>query len=248
MRYGLIADIHSNIEALEAVLAHAKAQGVSRFLLLGDLVGYGADPELVLDRCMELVESGTAVAVLGNHDGLACARMPCVMNADAQTAIDWTRTRLKPRQMEFLMRLPLVHQEDGMTCVHASAIQPDAWRYVSTGHDAEESLRAAGTDWVFSGHVHDATLYYSGRDERMFAFRPTENIAVPVPNRRSWLAIVGSCGQPRDGLVGARYAVFDRTQQRLSFFRVAYDYQAAAEKIRAAGLPPRLARYLEGRG
>jgi diadenosine tetraphosphatase ApaH/serine/threonine PP2A family protein phosphatase len=247
MRYALIADIHSNIEAFEAVLAHARAQGASRFMLLGDLVGYGADPEAVLDRCMALVERQEAVAILGNHDALSCARFPCHLNADAQAALDWTRMQLKPRQLDFLRRLPLIHQESGFTCVHASAHVPERWRYVSTGSDAQESLHAAGTRWVFSGHVHDPGLYYSGRDGHMFAFRPAENMAVGVPDRRQWLAIAGSCGQPRDGLTGARYALFDLPRQRLSFLRVPYDHHAAAAKIKAAGLPPRLALHLLGR-
>ena len=247
MRYALIADIHSNIEALEAVLAHARTQGASRLMLIGDLVGYGADPEAVLDKCIELVERDEAVAILGNHDALCCARFPCHMNADAQIAIDWTVMQLKPRQLDFLRRLPLMHQENGITCVHASAHVPEGWRYVSTGADAQESLRAAGTHWVFSGHVHDPALYYSGRDGHMFAFRPAENMAVGVPDRRNWLAIVGSCGQPRDGLTGARYAIFDPARQRLLFFRVPYDHRAAATKIKAAGLPPRLALHLLGR-
>ncbi|WP_018608502.1 metallophosphoesterase family protein [Uliginosibacterium gangwonense] len=247
MRYGLIADIHSNIEAFEAVLAHAQGQGVARLLLLGDLIGYGADPQAVLERCMQLVETQQAVAILGNHDALACGRAPCEMNEDAQMAIDWTRGQLKPRHTQFLLRLPLSYREEHMFCVHASAVEPESWTYVSTGHDAEACLSAAQADWVFSGHVHDPTLYYSGRDEHMFAFRPTENIPVPVPNHRSWLAIVGSCGQPRDRQVGARYAVFDSIQQKLTFFRVPYDHHAAAEKIRAAGLPSRLALYLEGK-
>lgn len=246
MRYGLVADIHSNLEAFEAVLTHAHAQGVGRMLLLGDLIGYGADPEAVLERCMELVASRQAQAILGNHDALACGRAPCDMNADAQQALEWNRTRLKPRHFDFLMRLPLMVREERFCAVHASAYQPEAWHYVSTGHEAEQSLHAAGTDWVFSGHVHDPTLYYTGRDEHMFSFRPTENIPVPVPNHRSWLAIVGSCGQPRDRKVGARYAVFDSTQQKLTFFRVPYDHHAAAQKIRAVGLPPRLADYVEG--
>ena len=247
MRYALIADIHSNIEAFEAVIAHARAHGVSRFMLIGDLVGYGADPEAVLERCMALVERKEAVAILGNHDALACARFPCHLNADAQAAIDWTIMQLKPRQLEFLRRLPLMHQENGITCVHASARTPESWRYISTGTEAFESLQAAGTCWAFSGHVHDPALYYSGRDGHMFAFRPAENMAVGVPDRRNWLAIVGSCGQPRDGLTGARYAIFDLERQRLSFFRIPYDHRAAAIKIKAAGLPPRLALHVLGR-
>lgn len=247
MRYALIADIHSNIGAFEAVLAHAREQGAERFMLLGDLVGYGADPEAVLNLSIRLAERGEGVAILGNHDALVCNRLPCVMNKDALTAVEWTRMQLKPRQLDYLRRLPLMHRESDFCCVHASAAAPEAWRYIVTGAEARASMEAAGTRWVFSGHVHDASLYYSGREGSMFAFRPTENIAVQVPEERSWLAIAGSCGQPRDGLTGARYALFDAEHRQLSFFRVPYDHIEAATRMKAAGLPARLALYLLGR-
>lgn len=245
MKFALIADIHSNIEAFDAVLAHAASQGPDRIVLLGDLVGYGPDPEATLDRCRELVDAG-AVAVLGNHDASACGRDPSSMNDEAEAAIVWTRGRLKPDQMDWLSTLPHLVRDGEITWVHASADAPRQWTYVSDGKTARLSLDAASTTWVFSGHVHDPTLYYTGRDGRMLPFRPTEAIPVPVPRHRQWLAIVGSCGQPRDRKVGARYALFDDARCTLSFHRVAYDYAATAGKIRAAGLPERFARHVEG--
>lgn len=246
MKFALIADIHSNIEALDAVLAHAAAQDVQRIALLGDLVGYGPDPEAVIERCRTLMAGG-AVAVLGNHDAAACGRDPSHMNEEAEAAILWTRGRLKPDQMDWLATLPHMVREGDITWVHAAAHAPREWLYVSDGKLAFASLQAAGTTWVFSGHVHDPTLYYTGRDGRMLPFRPTEGIPVPVPRHRRWLAIVGACGQPRDRQVGARYAIFDLARGTLSFHRVPYDYAATAAKIRAAGLPERFARHVEGR-
>lgn len=245
MKYALIADVHSNLEALDAILAHARGVGVDNFALLGDVVGYGADPQAVVERCAALVEAG-APAVLGNHDAAACRRYPMEMNADAQTAIEWTRTQLQPSHLEWLARLPLILREDDITLVHSSAIAPEEWLYVSSGIDALASVAAAGTRYVFSGHVHDPALFYLGRDGRMFAFRPTEGVPVPVPRHRYWLAIVGSAGQPRDGKIGARYAIFDSRTAQLTFYRVPYDHTLAAAKIRAAGLPERLARHVEG--
>ena len=248
MRYALIADIHGNIEAFEAVLAHAQASGAERILLLGDMVGYGADPKAVLDRCMALLASGEAVAVLGNHDAVACQRMPCPMNEEAQVAIEWTQARLKPRHVDFLRRLPLTYSEGPLFCVHASAWQPEQWHYIVSGRDAEQSLGcAADAGWVFCGHVHVPALFYTGRDGGMFAFRPADDTPVLVATERRWLTVVGSCGQPRDGLAGARYLLFDRETQRQRFMRVPYDWCQAAAKIKAAGLPARLAMYLAGR-
>lgn len=245
MKYALIADIHANLEALDAVLDHARHNGVERIALLGDVVGYSADPQAVVERCAALVDDG-ALAILGNHDASACGRDPTRMNPDAQAAIEWTRAQLKPHQRDWLARLPLTVQADDMTLVHGSALAPAAWLYVMSGSDAFASVAAASTRYVFSGHVHLPALYFTGRDGSMFAFRPTEGITVPVPRHRYWLAIVGSAGQPRDGTIGARYCVFDSDAARLTFYRVPYDYALTAAKIRAAGLPERLARAVEG--
>lgn len=245
MRYALIADIHSNLEAFEAVLAHAKARGAERVILLGDLVGYGADPGPVLDLCMNLVETQKTVALLGNHDAVVCQRLPCEMNDAAQTAIEWTRGQIKPRHFKFLARLPLTWREGRLLGVHASAFEPENWHYVSTGAEARLCMDAsAEANWAFCGHVHVPTLYYAGREGCMFAFRPADDTPVSVGEERRWLAVAGSCGQPRDGLGGARYLLFDEDLGRLRFMRVNYDWRRAAAKILAAGLPPRLAMYL----
>ena len=108
-------------------------------------------------------------------------------------------------------------------------------------------MDAAGTPWTFSGHVHEPTLYYNGRDNRVRAFYPSDGVAIPVPAHRKWLAIVGACGQPRDRTIGARYVLFDREQCSLQFFRIPYECSRVAQKIRAAGLPERFALHIEGR-
>jgi predicted phosphodiesterase len=244
-KYALIADIHSNIEALDAVLAHAAEQGATRHVFLGDLVGYGPDPVAVLECIQHNIANG-GLAVLGNHDKAIALDVAGTMNEVAQRSVQWTRAQLAAPQLQFLADLPLLLQEDDMTWVHASAASPEQWTYIYDGDAAARSLRVAGTPWVFSGHVHDPAIYYAG-DMRSFSpIRPREDVAIPLPAHRHWLAIVGSCGQPRDGQIGARYALFDREQCRLSFFRVPYDYPHTAEKIRAAGLPDRLARHVEG--
>ena len=245
MKYALIADIHSNIEALEAALTHANAQGATRRVFLGDLVGYGPDPVAVIERITQCVSEGDLV-ILGNHDSVIAGRESDTMNAEAQLAVQWTRAQLRPRHMEFLAGLPLILREDDITFVHASATAPEMWTYIYDGLRAQSSINAAGTHWVFSGHVHDPALYYAGRDGHMLPFHPAEGVAIPVPVHRKWLAIVGSCGQPRDRHAGARYALFDRAHCQLSFFRVPYDNALTAQKIRTAGLPERFARHVEG--
>ncbi|GAA5178769.1 metallophosphoesterase family protein [Niveibacterium umoris] len=245
MKLALLADIHSNIEALDACLAHAQAQGVEGYVLLGDLVGYGADPGAVIDRVIGLGDAVQA-AVLGNHDAAVVGRGDEPMNDEAHAAIIWTIPRLTPAQRSYLAQLPLVQVDGDATWVHASADQPEAFNYVASAAEARASLNAAGTRYVFSGHVHDPTLYYVGADGRLTPFLPTPDVAIPVGRHRSWLGIVGSCGQPRDGKTGAWYALFDRDRSRLSYHRVPYDSAAAAAKIRRAGLPDRFAQQIEG--
>jgi predicted phosphodiesterase len=245
MRLALLADIHANLEALVAVLGHAREQGAESHAFLGDLVGYGADPESVLERIQEEAARG-AVVVQGNHD--AAVLDPTVaagMNDDALTVIAWTRARLGAHQRAFLASLPLSVRRGNATFVHASAESPQEFIYVTDPFRAARCLAAAETPWIFAGHVHEPVLYYTGASDRPLPFRPVPGVAIPVPPRRRWLAIAGSVGQPRDGRPAASYAVLDDERGTLTYHRVAYDWPVAAAKVRAAGLPERLASRLE---
>lgn len=244
MKLALFADIHSNLEAITACLSHAKSLGAERFAFLGDLVGYGADPVAVLDLIQQYAADG-AMVVLGNHDEAALGRVSGAFNSNAQTAIDWTRGQLGDRQRAFLAGLPLIIRDDNILFVHASAAAPGKWIYVTGPAEAEQSIRAAGTGIVFCGHVHEQSLYYVGAAGRPMPFRPVSGTPIPTDKHRQWLAIVGSAGQPRDRSNAACYALADLERARLTFFRVPYDYRSAAQKIRSAGLPERLARRLE---
>ncbi|MEI6737396.1 MAG: metallophosphoesterase family protein [Pseudomonadota bacterium] len=244
MKLALFADIHSNLEAISACLRHARTLGVERYAFLGDLVGYGADPVAVLDLIEQHAADG-AIVVCGNHDVAAIGSGGDILNHNAQTAITWTQAQLGDKQRAFLASLPLTVRDDNMLFVHASAELPAEWIYVTDPKQAEVSIKAAQATYVFSGHVHEPRLYYSGVDGRPMAFMPLSGTPIPVTKSRQWLAIVGSTGQPRDGKNQACYALFDPERERITFFRVAYDYSAAAKKIRAAGLPERLAMRLE---
>jgi diadenosine tetraphosphatase ApaH/serine/threonine PP2A family protein phosphatase len=244
MKLALFADIHSNLEALNACLNHAKALGAQRYAFLGDLVGYGADPVAVLDLVEEYAANG-AVVVLGNHDAAALGRPIDRLNANAQAAIDWTRERLDARHRAFLDRLPLCVRDAGMLFVHASAAAPERWTYVTSAALAEQSMHAGAAAFTYCGHVHEQRLYYIGAAGRPMPFHPVAGTPIPLAGHRQWLAIVGSTGQPRDRVNAACYALADHERARLTFFRVPYDFRSAAQKIRAAGLPERLAVRLE---
>ena len=244
MKLALFADIHSNLEALTACIAHAQALGAQRYAFLGDLVGYGADPVAVLDLIERHASEG-AVVVLGNHDAAALGRPNDSLNARAKAAIAWTQTQLGDRQRAFLTALPLTVRDGNMLFVHASAAAPEQWIYVTGLREAEESIRAGNAGYIFSGHVHEQKLYYMGASGRPMPFRPVPGTPIPTAKHRQWLAIVGSAGQPRDHINKACYALADFERERLTFFRVPYDHELAVRKIRSAGLPERVARRLE---
>ncbi|MDP3701824.1 MAG: metallophosphoesterase family protein [Hylemonella sp.] len=247
MRLALLTDIHANLQALEACLAHAQAQGAERLAFLGDLVGYGADPGPVVRRVMDLAEEG-ALVLKGNHDDMA-AHPPASNTTLGESTAWWTHEQLDVVQRAYLAALPMTLQEERLLLVHATADDPALWRYVYDAQAAALSLEAAGklegVRYVFGGHVHRQSLYYRGTDDRLIPFAPTAGVAVPLSPRRHWLATIGSVGQPRDGSPKAMYALFDTTQAQLTFHRVPYDHHAAAEAIRRAGLPGFFADRLE---
>lgn len=253
MKLALLSDVHANLRALEACLAHAQDQGAERIAFLGDLVGYGAEPLQVVQRIMALARQG-AVVVQGNHDHYTVAAPPeAVAKNLGQVSVEWTRAQLGPAELDFLAGLPLTHTEGRVLLVHASADAPASWRYVESPLLAAASLHAAThpplgnkqVRYVFGGHVHAQTLYFLGAAGKLMPFAPTPGVPIPVPRHRQWLATVGSVGQPRDGRVDAMYALFDETAERLTFHRVPYDVQAAAAAIRATPLPAFFADRLE---
>ncbi len=244
MKVALLADVHSNLEALTACIEDARARGADAYAFLGDLVGYGADPGAVLDVVATHVEEG-AIAVRGNHDEAALTGRSESMNQAAAEAIAWTRTRLESRHLAFLETLPLAVRREDVLYVHASAASPKEWTYVTGPVEAAQSLVAAQATYVFCGHVHEPMLYFLGAAGRPLPFDPMPGVAIPVPPRRQWLAIAGSVGQPRSGLPSARYAIVDRDAATITFLKVAYDWRTAAAKVRAAGLAERLALRLE---
>ncbi|MGZ5129943.1 MAG: metallophosphoesterase family protein [Caldimonas sp.] len=243
MKLALVADLHANREAVAAVMAHARAHGADRYAFLGDYVGYGADPGWMVDLVREHVARG-ALAVLGNHDTAVVRGPSPTMVADARAVIEWTRRQLDPGQLAFLAGLPMSLTEYDTLFVHANAWAPGDWEYIQGRGDAIRSLQAASSAFTVCGHVHVPLLYHLTGTGKAGDFTPMPGVAIPLSEQRRWLAIPGSAGQPRDGNPAACYAMFDVAARALTFHRVPYDHEAAAAKVRAAGLPAGLAERL----
>ncbi len=224
-------------------MADAQAQGATHFALLGDLVGYGADPAWVLDQVTALMADG-AVVVQGNHDEAVARGSSPSMHPDARVVIDWTRAQLSHAQLQVLQKLPLQARGEPGRClfVHANAFAPAGWEYVQGRAEAVKSLHADPARIQVCGHMHDPMLFHLSGTGKAGDFRPVAGVPMPLPAHRQWLVIPGSCGQPRDGNPAACYALLDPGKSdlddaRITFRRVAYDVDAACAALRACTLP-----------
>ncbi len=244
MLIALMTDIHGNREAFSACLAHAEQAGAQRYILLGDYVGYGADPAWVVDQVSALVKAG-AVALLGNHDEAVLSGDTHAMNPVARAAIEWTRAQLDARQNEFLGGLPLTVEDADRLYVHATADNPAGWGYVLSLEDARDSMLATKCRLTFCGHVHVPALYRLTETAKLADFMPRSGVPIPLLKHRQWLAVIGSVGQPRDRDPAACYGLFDDVSETLTYVRVPYDVATAARKILNAGLPSILGVRLE---
>lgn len=245
MKIALLADIHGNLEALEACLAHAARQGAERLVFLGDLVGYGADPEAVVARVRGLMSQG-AIAICGNHDE-AALRGPVGFSRLAEIAMLWTQSRLDDSTKHFLAHLPLTHVEEDRLYTHADGSDPAGWHYVNTAQAARRSLEGTQARLTFCGHTHLPALFGLTATEKLLQHIPRPDVMLPLLQPRRWLCVIGSVGQPRDGNPAACYGLLDTASAECGWMRVPYDIETAAAKISAAGLPEALAaRLFEG--
>ena len=225
-------------------MERAQELDITRMVFLGDIVGYNADPVALVDRIAELVKSGKALAVIGNHDEAVFKDYSQKMNASANAAIEWTKTQLNPTHIEFLKTLPLIINEDQMFFVHASAHKPAEWNYITDSMSAWQCVQSSGKAYTFVGHAHEQALFYQSAVGKLIRFAPHPGEEVPVMSHRQWVGVVGSLGQPRDGNPEACFAIFEPENAALTFHRVPYDHFKAAEKVRRAGLPEDLANRL----
>jgi diadenosine tetraphosphatase ApaH/serine/threonine PP2A family protein phosphatase len=241
MKYLVVSDIHANLEALDAVLAAAGA--CDRVLVLGDLVGYGADPNPVIERIRAL--PGTTI-IRGNHDKVGAGLEDVEgFNYLARHAIAWTATALTPDNKAWLAALPMgpVLVEPLVEICHGAPFDEDC--YIFDDLDATRALRASRAPVCLFGHTHVPAAFRLAQDELQMVGPPRgPRFRLALDGNGKYLVNCGAVGQPRDGDPHAAFGLLDTADRTLTVMRVAYDVAAAQAKIIAAGLPEVLAQRL----
>lgn len=246
MRIAILTDIHANREALDAVLDATRRDGVDRYVLLGDLVGYGPDPEYVVEQSARLRENG-AILIKGNHDE-AVSLSKLSMSENARVAMLWTQQRLGQAHRDFLESLPMTHREGDRLFVHASARDPARWAYVNSAAAAAASLAATDAHHTFCGHTHLPAHFHALAGRAPSVFVPIANVGLPLSAIRRSVTVIGAVGQPRDGNAAACYGLVDERERTVTMRRIPYAADETLRKIKDYGLPAWLGmRLLVGR-
>ena len=239
-RYAILGDIHSNWEALTAVLKDAEEQGVTNYACIGDIVGYNADPVLCLEKIQEL----KAACVRGNHDHY-CSYDERLddFHPLAADVIDWTRKKLSTEHIKFLHNLPMSKMVAGFTIVHSTLDLPEKWGYVFDSLEADAHFNYQMVSTCFYGHTHVPIVFE--KDSKIT--RKTYS-TIKIELGKKYFINVGSVGQPRDGDSRAAYVIYDLNKKEVQLRRVSYDIETTQKKIKDNRLPERLAkRLVEGK-
>ncbi len=238
MKWAILSDIHGNLEALQAVIEDLRAAGAERIACLGDIVGYGADP----NPCLELLAGLTDLTVAGNHDyGAVGLTDISYFNPDAKAAVLWAGRKLSMEGRAFLRGLPLVRQFETLTFVHATPGEPGEWNYIFTYPEAEAAFQAMGGEVAFIGHSHQPLILGRGQDGKVTTLEKEE---LTLEEGVRYIINVGSVGQPRDRNPDSAYGFYDDQLRKYILKRVPYDIHTVKKKIIRAGLPAILAHRL----
>lgn len=246
-RIAILGDVHANIDALNAVVEDARAEAVTTFHCVGDVVGYNANPQ----ECVDLIRSICTVVVRGNHDHY-CSHDVSLSDfqPNAAIAIEWTRKQINEDSVKWLANLPMTKTffQQSFSIVHATLDMPEQWGYVFDAFDAAAHFTYQPTPLCFHGHTHIPAVFEKGGGGVSRYDAPPAGARISLSFGRKYFINVGSVGQSRDGIPQASYAIYEPRSRIIEFRRVPYDVEAAAEKVRLAGLPQRLSdRLLVGK-
>jgi predicted phosphodiesterase len=239
MRYAILSDIHGNLEAFQSVLKDLEEANIQKIAILGDIVGYGANPR----ECIELAQEKAALIVAGNHDWAVAGKTDLNnFNFLARRAVEWTIDQLEVNYRKFLAELPLKAEEDNFLLVHSTPLSPENWNYIFSRAEALKNLKLLSQNLCFLGHSHIPAVFYLNEFGEIFFSRILNEVVLNKKNR--FLINVGSVGQPRDRIPLASYGIFDSRTFNFYLRRIDYPIEIAQKKIIAAGLPWELAERL----
>ena len=238
MKYGILGDIHANLEALNAVIEEMEKQGVKKYVSVGDLVGYGANPVECIDKVRNDLK---ATVTAGNHDFAAVDKLNIdFFNAYARESALWTRKTLPEEHKQYIRSLKLVEYCDNFTVVHSTLYSPELFEYIQTSYDAHLSFEQQTTPLSFMGHSHVPVNFFKRKNVSF-----NMDTEVKLDDQTKIMVNVGSIGQPRDENPDAVCAVYDSDEGLIRVTRVRYDVDKAAKKIISSGLPEILAERLK---
>ncbi len=242
MKAAIIGDIHSNLEALQAVIKDIKKRRIKRMFCVGDLVGYGANP----NECIELCIKESTIIVAGNHDWATIDKTDIsAFNPVAAEAIRWTQKNISKNRLNRLNKLKLTATVDSIQLVHASPQNPKLWYYLLSLDEFKQQFEFFKTQVCFVGHSHIPCAVF--QDDNKYTDFLSDN-PFPLIDSRKYIVNVGSVGQPRDLDPRACYAIFDGNKKSIEIIRLDYNIPLAQQKIIDAGLPEVLAdRLLVGK-
>jgi len=237
MRYAIISDIHSNLEALVAVLDALTSERIDTYYCIGDIVGYGADPV----PCLKKIKEHCLTSVLGNHDAGCVGSLDLLnFNQAARSAVVWTKKKLKKEDLDYLKNLELVVHRNSLTFVHGTLVKPEDFNYMFDLSQARESFNKMTTNIVFVGHSHVPGIFEKKNQTIKYFYKHKLNFSKDA----RYIVNAGSVGQPRDGDKRACFVIYDSQKKEILTKRVEYDIGKAQKKILDAGLPAILAERL----
>ncbi len=245
MRWGVIADIHGNLEALQVCLEHLlHREKVEGLLFLGDAVGYGPDPEEVVQTLITLSRKMPFIGVLGNHDeAVLFPEKARYFNPVAREAIRWTRENLSESAFEFLENLPFrMEMEGGVVVAHSTPEDPEMWVYLTQVEQARAYFDGTAFPLAFFGHTHLPTVFVADQKGGVWEWKARGRVR--LARDRRYMINPGSVGQPRDGDPRAAWGIYNPDRREFLFFRAVYPIDLVAQKILQVGLPPFLAERL----
>lgn len=239
MKYAILADIHANLEAFKSVLEHLK--GIDKHIFLGDVVGYGPDP----NECIDLLKARGFISIAGNHDMVCVGKLSSeLFSEEARKAIEWTSGILEPKSAEFLKGLQDHLETDDFEIVHGS-LRQHLEEYITNVQEGAVTIEMMKKNLCFVGHLHIPLCIVKEKDGSYGGRQLNDGDVIDISKYEKVLINVGAVGQPRDMDNRASYGIYDSYTQKVQIFKVSYNINETQKKMRKEGLPDFLVERLK---